>query len=97
MVGGSPSKQVQSINFDGVTDLTQAKQKQWVMLGSLTYDVYDVGVQFYENNSAGGQFGARWGGPPWVKNHYILKMAFSSPGPQLAVSTKHFWQKIQSF
>ena len=49
LVGGYGSKQVQSINFDGVTDLTDAKQKQWVMLGSLTYDVLRAGVQFYNN------------------------------------------------
>ena len=47
LVGGSRSNQVQSINFEGVTDLTEAKQKQWVMLGSLTYDVLYAGVQFY--------------------------------------------------
>ena len=49
LVGGNGSKRVQSINFDGVTDLTEAKQKQWVMLGSLKYDVYEAGVQFYNN------------------------------------------------
>ena len=49
LVGGDRSNQVQSINFDGVTDLTQAKQKEWVMLGSLTYSVYQAGVQFYDN------------------------------------------------
>ena len=47
--GSAGSKQVQSINFDGVTDLTKAKQKQWVMLGSLTYNVAMAGVQFYNN------------------------------------------------
>ena len=49
LVGGYISKQVQSINFDGVTDLTEAKQKQWLMLGSLSYDVYRAGVKFYNN------------------------------------------------
>ena len=49
LVGGGNSKQVQSIDFDGVTDLTEAKQKQWVMLGSLTYNVIGAGVQFYNN------------------------------------------------
>ena len=50
LVGGTlGSKQVQSIDFDGVTDLMDAKQKQWVMLGSLTYDVFRAGVQFYNN------------------------------------------------
>ena len=41
------SKQVQSINFDGVDDLTSAQQKQWIMLGTLTYEVSRAGVQFY--------------------------------------------------
>ena len=49
LVGGGSSKQVQSINFDGVTDLTGAQDKQWIMLGSLAYDVYCAGVQFYNN------------------------------------------------
>ena len=49
LVGGRVSTQVQSINFDGVTDLTDAKQKQWVMLGSLSYDVHKAGVRFYNN------------------------------------------------
>ena len=49
LVGGGTSNQVQSIDFDGVTDLAEAKQKQWVILGSLTYDVFSAGVQFYNN------------------------------------------------
>lgn len=47
--GGKPGNQVQSINFNEVTDLMEAKEKQWVILGSLTYNVYKAGVQFYEN------------------------------------------------
>ena len=51
LVGGGSfgTKEVQSINFDGVADLTDAQEKQWVMLGSLTYDVFKVGVQFFKN------------------------------------------------
>merc|ERR1712066_363629 len=33
----------------GVADLTSARQKQWIMLGTLTYDVFMAGVQFYDN------------------------------------------------
>ena len=47
--GGKGSRQVQSINFDWVTDLADAKQKQWVILGSLTSSVYKAGVQFFKH------------------------------------------------
>ena len=49
MVGGDESKQVQSINFDGVDDITSAQAKQWTMLGTLTYEVCRAGIQFYNN------------------------------------------------
>ena len=49
LVSGANTKQVQKIDFEGVTNLIEAKQTQWVMLGSLTYTVDRPGVQFYKN------------------------------------------------
>ena len=48
LVGGYRSNQLQFINFDGVADLTDAKEKQWIMLGFLTYEVFLAGVQFFD-------------------------------------------------
>ena len=43
----SDGKQVQSINFDGVSDLADAKAKEWTILGYLEYNVLQKVVQFY--------------------------------------------------
>ena len=43
------SNQLQFINFDGVADLNDAQEKQWIMLGSLTFEVLRAGVQFFHS------------------------------------------------
>ena len=51
LAGGLRKTDVQFINFDGVADLTSAKEKKWTMLGNLKYiPGYDqTGLQFYNN------------------------------------------------
>ena len=42
-------KQIQSINFDGVTSFTEAKSKKWSILGSLNNDVQYPGIEFFNS------------------------------------------------
>ena len=51
-MGEDDSNQIQTINFDNVFNLNQAKSKQWninLASRSLTYNVFKPGVQFYDN------------------------------------------------
>ena len=55
LVGGEPGvgsgnemKMVQSVNFDGVTNLNEAKAKTWSILGELNTGVYNPVAQFHD-------------------------------------------------
>ena len=50
LVGGfHDKKQIQSINFDGVASLNDAKTKTRSILGELDDEVYNVGVIYYHS------------------------------------------------
>ena len=52
LVGGGQGNgiEVQKINFDGVTNIHEAKSKEWVMIGKLNhYTVHLAGVELYDS------------------------------------------------